>query len=145
KTPPAKYLLVLSIVTVMALAAKNIARSNTGRSWMAVRDMDVAAEVIGIRLMPAKLTAFAISSFYCGVAGALFAYAYLGTVEPEAYNLDLSFRILFMVDIGGAGPILGSFLGSAFIVLTPIVLNTFVHWLDGSVGLRVPASAGSNL
>ncbi len=102
-TPTAKYLLVLSIVAVMALAAKNMARGNAGRSWMAVRDMDVAAEVIGIRLMRAKLLAFAVSSFYCGVAGALFAYAYLGTVEPEAFNLDLSFRILFMIIIGGDG------------------------------------------
>jgi branched-chain amino acid transport system permease protein len=95
--------------------------------------------------MKTKLLAFAVSSFYCGVAGALFAYAYLGTVEPEAYNLDLSFRILFMVIIGGAGTILGSFLGSAFIVLTPIALNLFVGWLDTSVGLHVPQSAGSNL
>ncbi|HNY46562.1 MAG TPA: branched-chain amino acid ABC transporter permease, partial [Casimicrobium sp.] len=127
-TPTAKYLLVLCIVAVMALAAKNIVRSNTGRSWMAVRDMDVAAEVIGIRLMPAKLTAFAISSFYCGVAGALYAYCYLGTVEPEAYNLDLSFRILFMVIIGGVGSILGSFLGAGFIVLLPIFLSVVVHY-----------------
>ena len=103
---------MLSIVAVLALAAKNMARGNVGRSWMAVRDMDVAAEVIGIRLMRAKLLAFAVSSFYCGVAGALFAYAYLGTVEPEAFNLDLSFRILFMVIIGGVGTVLGSFLGS---------------------------------
>ena len=107
----------------MALAAKNMARGNIGRQWMAVRDMDVAAEVIGIRLMRAKLLAFAVSSFYCGVAGALFAYAYLGTVEPEAYNLDLSFRILFMIIIGGVGTVLGSFLGSAFITLLPIVLQ----------------------
>ena len=106
-TPAAKYLLVLSIVAVLALAAKNMVRGNVGRSWMAVRDMDVAAEVIGIRLMRAKLLAFAVSSFYCGVAGALYAYAYLGTVEPEAFNLDLSFRILFMVIIGGVGTILG--------------------------------------
>src|SRR5664279_3095200 len=106
-TPAAKYLLVLAIVAVMALGAKNMARGNTGRSWMAVRDMDVAAEVIGIRLLPTKLLAFAISSFYCGVAGALYAYAYLGTVEPEAYGLDLSFRILFMVIIGGVGTVLG--------------------------------------
>src|SRR4029077_17899584 len=113
KTPPAKYLLVLSIVTVMALAAKNMARSNVGRSWVAVRDMDVAAEVIGIRLMRAKLLAFAVISFYCGVAVALYAYAYLGTVEPEAYSLDLSFRILFMVIVGGVGSVLGSFLGAA--------------------------------
>jgi branched-chain amino acid transport system permease protein len=142
--PAPKYLLVLSIVALMALAAKNMTRGNLGRKWMAIRDMDVAAEVIGIPQMKTKLLAFAVSSFYCGVAGALFAYAYLGTVEPEAYNLDLSFRILFMVIIGGAGTILGSFLGSAFIVLTPIVLNVTVGWLDAS-GLHVPASAGSNL
>jgi branched-chain amino acid transport system permease protein len=140
-TPQAKYLLVLAIVALMALAAKNMVRSNTGRKWMAVRDMDVAAEVIGIRLMPVKLLAFAVSSFYCGVAGALYAYAYLGTVEPEAYNLELSFRILFMVIIGGLGSILGSFLGAAFIVLTPIVLNILVHTVAGSV----PTSVTSNL
>jgi len=126
-TPTAKYLLVLSIVTVLALLAKNMVRSNIGRCWMAVRDMDVAAEVIGIRLMRTKLLAFAVSSFYCGVAGALYAYAYLGTVEPEAYSLDLSFRILFMVIIGGLGSIMGSFLGAAFIVLLPVVLNTLAH------------------
>lgn len=140
-TPQAKYLLVLAIVALMALAAKNMARSNTGRKWMAVRDMDVAAEVIGIRLMSAKLLAFAVSSFYCGVAGALYAYAYLGTVEPEAYNLDLSFRILFMVIIGGVGSILGSFLGAAFIVLTPILLNILVHTFAESL----PSSFTSNM
>jgi branched-chain amino acid transport system permease protein len=145
KAPAAKYLLVLTIVGLMALAAKNLARGNLGRKWMAIRDMDVAAEVIGIEPMRTKLSAFAISSFYCGIAGALFAYAYLGTVEPEAYNLDLSFRILFMVIIGGVGTILGSFLGSAFIVLTPIVLNLLTHFLDDTLGLRIPASAGSNL
>ncbi len=127
ETPDAKYLLVLGVVTVLALAAKNMVRSNIGRCWMAVRDMDVAAEVIGIRLRHTKLLAFAVSSFYCGVAGALYAYAYLGTVEPEAYGLDLSFRVLFMVIIGGLGSILGSFLGAAFIVLLPIVLSTVVH------------------
>jgi branched-chain amino acid transport system permease protein len=94
---------------------------------MAVRDMDVAAEVIGIRILYTKLLAFAISSFYCGIAGALYAFAYLGTVEPEGFNLDLSFRVLFMVIIGGAGSILGSFLGAAFIVLLPIFLNTIAH------------------
>ena len=81
-------MLVLTIVALMALAAKNMVRGTVGRAWMAVRDMDVAAEVIGIRVRT-KLLAFAVSSFYCGVAGALFAYAYLGTVEPEAFDLDL--------------------------------------------------------
>jgi branched-chain amino acid transport system permease protein len=138
-TPASKYLLTLSIVCVMALLAKNMIRSNVGRSWMAVRDMDVAAEVIGFRLMRTKLLAFAVSSFYCGVAGALYAYAYLGTVEPEAYNLDLSFRILFMIIIGGVGSILGSFLGAAFIVLMPIALNILAH------ALSLPTSVASNL
>jgi branched-chain amino acid transport system permease protein len=112
---------------------------------MAIRDMDIAAEVIGIRPMRAKLLAFAVSSFYCGVAGALFAYAYLGTVEPEAYNLDLSFRILFMIIIGGMGTVLGAFLGSAFIVVLPIALSTGVAFLDDTLHLNVPSSVGSNL
>jgi branched-chain amino acid transport system permease protein len=144
-TPVAKYLLVLSIVALMALAAKNMARGNIGRSWMAVRDMDVAAEVIGIQLMRAKLSAFAISSFYCGVAGALFAYAFLGTLEPEAFNLDLSFRVLFMVIIGGVGTVLGSFLGSAFVTLVPVLLSVSVRFLDQNLGLHVAESTISNL
>jgi branched-chain amino acid transport system permease protein len=144
-TPAEKYLLVLSIVVVLALAAKNMARGNAGRSWMAVRDMDVAAEVIGIRLMRAKLSAFAVSSFYCGVAGALFAYAYLGTVEPEAFNLDLSFRILFMVIIGGVGTVLGSFMGAAFVTLMPVVLSVSVRWLDRTLGFGIAESTISNL
>ncbi len=138
-TPAAKYLLVLSIVAVLALLAKNMVRSNIGRCWMAVRDMDVAAEVIGIRLMRTKLLAFAVSSFYCGVAGALYAYAYLGTVEPEAYSLDLSFRILFMVIIGGLGSIMGSFLGAAFIVLLPVMLNMLAH------AAKISTAVASNL
>ncbi|MGH6815771.1 MAG: branched-chain amino acid ABC transporter permease, partial [Hyphomicrobiaceae bacterium] len=123
ESPAAKYLLTLTIVGVLALLAKNLVRSETGRAFMAVRDMDIAAEVIGIRMMHTKLLAFAISSFYCGVAGALYAYCYLGTVEPEAFNLDLSFRVLFMIIIGGVGSILGSFIGAAFITLLPIWLS----------------------
>ena len=144
-SPAPKYLLVLTIVAIMALAAKNMARGKAGRSWMAVRDMDVAAEVIGIRLVGTKLMAFAVSSFYCGVAGALFAYAYLGTVEPEAFNLDLSFRVLFMIIIGGIGSILGSFLGAAFVTLMPVVLSTTVRFLDRSLGLNIAESTISNL
>ena len=144
-SPVAKYLLVLSIVAALALAAKNMVRSSVGRAWMAVRDMDVAAEVVGIRILHTKLLAFAISSFYCGVAGALYAFAYLGTVEPEGFNLDLSFRILFMVIIGGAGSILGSFLGAGFIVLLPIFLNTIAHPLELSLGVQLPPGLMSNL
>jgi branched-chain amino acid transport system permease protein len=145
ETPRDKYMLTLCIVAFLAVLAKNILRSETGRKFMAVRDMDLAAEVIGIRMMHTKLLAFGISSFYCGVAGALYAYTYLGTVEPEAFNLDLSFRILFMVIIGGVGSILGSFMGAAFIVLLPIFLNTVAGPLEHLLGLTLPAGLMSNV
>jgi branched-chain amino acid transport system permease protein len=144
-TPAKLYLLTLSVVAVMALAAKNLMRSETGRAFMAVRDMDVAASVIGIPMMKTKLLAFAISSFYCGVAGALHAFCYLGTVEPEAYSLDLSFRILFMVIIGGMGSILGSFLGAAFITLLPIFLNLTSRAIEDSLGIEISHALVSNL
>lgn len=141
-TPQAKYLLVLAIVVVLALLAKNMARGSTGRGWMAVRDMDVAAEVMGLPLLRTKLQAFAISSFYCGVGGALFAFAYLGTVEPSAFTIDLSFRILFMIIIGGVGTILGSFLGAGFILLLPIFLSVLFHAV---LGREVDASVTSSV
>jgi len=144
-TPKTKYLLTLAIVVVMALLAKNVMRSETGRAFMAVRDMDVAASVVGIPMMKTKLLAFAISSFYCGVAGALYAYTYLGTVEPEAFTLDLSFRVLFMIIIGGVGSIMGSFLGAAFITLFPIFLSVGSAWLAHSFGIEISHAAVSNL
>ncbi|HCK80692.1 MAG TPA: branched-chain amino acid ABC transporter permease, partial [Candidatus Competibacteraceae bacterium] len=144
-SPREKYLLVLAIVTVLALAAKNLVRSSTGRAWMAVRDMDVAAEVIGIRLLPTKLLAFAVSSFYCGVAGALYAFCYLGSVEPDGFSLDMSFRILFMIIIGGMGSILGSFLGAAFILLLPIFLDIALPWLAGLFGLPFSGATVSHI
>ena len=144
-TPAKKYLLTLSIVALLALAAKNLVRSAIGRSWMAIRDMDVAAEVVGIPMLRTKLAAFAVSSFYCGVAGALYAFCYLGTVEPEGFNLDLSFRILFMIILGGMGSILGSFLGAAFIVLFPIFLNAMASPMERSLGIQLPAGLMSNL
>ena len=144
-TPERKYLFTLAVVAVMALAAKNLMRSETGRAFMAVRDMDVAASVIGIPMMKTKLLAFAISSFYCGVAGALHAFCYLGTVEPEAYTLDLSFRILFMIIIGGVGSILGAFLGAAFITLFPIFLNVASGWISHGLGIEISHAAISNL
>ena len=144
-TPVRKYLLTLGIVAVMALLAKNLMRSETGRAFMAVRDMDVAASVIGIPMMKTKLLAFAISSFYCGVAGALYAYTYLGTVEPEAFTLDLSFRILFMVIIGGVGSILGSFLGAGFIILLPILLSVMSGAFSHATGMEPSHAVVSNL
>ena len=122
-TPQAKYLFVLAFVMLLALLAKNIVRGNIGRKWMAVRDMDIAAEIIGIRMLSTKLTAFAVSSFYCGVAGALWAFCYTGSVEALAFDINRSFQVLFMIIIGGLGSILGSFMGAAFIVLLPILLS----------------------
>ena len=128
-TPAEKYLLALTFTTVFALIARNLARGAIGRSWMATRDMDVAAEVIGIRPMMAKLTAFAVSSFIVGVAGALWAFVYLVSWEPLAFDVNRSFQLLFMVIIGGLGSILGSFLGAAFIVILPLMLNQLPTWL----------------
>jgi len=122
-TPAAKYLFALAVVCLLALAAKNMVRCKIGRSWMAIRDMDIAAEIIGIRPLTAKLSAFAISSFYVGIAGAMWAFIYTSSVEALAFDIGRSFQILFMIIIGGLGSILGSFLGAAFIVLLPIFLS----------------------
>jgi branched-chain amino acid transport system permease protein len=128
-TPQRKYLFVLAIVALFALLAKNLVRARVGRSWTAIRDMDVAAEVIGIRPMAAKLSAFAVSSFYVGVAGALWGFIHLGSWEPLAFSITLSLNLLFMIIIGGLGSILGSFFGAAFIVVLPILLNQAPTWL----------------
>ncbi len=122
-TPRTKYVVTLAVVVVLTLLAKNLVRSGTGRAWMAIRDMDIAAEIIGIRPLRTKLLAFAVSSFYCGVAGGLYVFTYVGNADTEAFDLIRSFQILFMVIIGGLGSILGSFLGAAFIVLLPVLLN----------------------
>ena len=133
-TAPVRYLLALGMVVLFALVAKNLVRGRVGRSWMAIRDRDIAAEIIGVRPMRTKLLAFAISSFYCGVAGAELLFLYLGSVETLAFDINLSFLVLFMVIIGGLGSILGSFLGAAFIVLVPIFLTNLPHW----IGLGLP-------
>ena len=101
---------------------------------MAIRDFDIAAEIIGIRPLRTKLLAFAISSFYCGVAGALYVFTYVGNADTEAFDLIRSFTILFMIIIGGLGSIMGSFLGAAFIVLLPPFLNILAsHFGEGTL------------
>ncbi len=136
-----KYLFTLTFVAIMALAAKNIVRSHIGRSWMAIRDMDIAAEIIGIRPLRAKLSAFAVSSFYCGISGALWAFIYTSSVEALAFDIARSFQILFMVIIGGMGSVMGSFLGAAFIVLLPIFLSN----APTLVGLSIPVDIVSHV
>ncbi len=135
-SPIERYLLCLTFVTLFALMAKNLVRGNIGRQWMAIRDMDIAAELMGIRPLYAKLTAFAVSSFIMGVAGALWAFVYLGGWEPLAFSIDRSFQILFMVIIGGLGSILGSFLGAAFIQVLPILLDQVPHALGIPVSVE---------
>ena len=127
-SPPwATYLFCLVIVVVFALIAKNLTRGRVGRSWMAIRDMDIAAEIIGVPPLRTKLSAFAVSSFYIGVSGAMFFMIYLGAVEPtEAFGIDKSFLVLFMIIIGGLGSILGSFIGAAFMVLIPVLFKNIM-------------------
>lgn len=141
ETPDRKYLFVLALVVLLTLAAKNLVRGRLGRMWMAMRDMDIAAEIIGIRPLHAKLSAFAVSSFYIGVAGALWGFLRLGSWEPLAFDINRSFQILFMIIIGGLGSIFGSFLGAAFIVLVPIFLNQAPHW----VGIPLSTAAVSHI
>ncbi len=139
--PATRYLIVLSITCLLALVASNIVHGRIGRMWMAVRDMDIAAELIGIRLMPAKLLAFAVSSYFVGVAGALMVFLWFGSAEPEAFNIDLSFQLLFIVIIGGMGSIAGAFFGAAVLHLLPIALRA----LPPMVGLRLQAATVEQL
>ena len=139
-----KYVFCLALLAVIALLAKNLVRSAIGREWMAIRDMDVAAAVIGIRPMYAKLSAFAVSSFIIGVAGALWAFVYLGAWEPSAFSVDYSFRLLFMVIIGGLGSIMGSFFGAAFIVVLPIALSQFLPFVAGLFGVEISTTTVSH-
>jgi branched-chain amino acid transport system permease protein len=135
-TAPVRYLVALGFVVVFALVAKNLVRGRVGRSWMAIRDRDIAAEIIGVRPLKTKLLAFGISSFYCGIAGAELVFLYLGSAETLAFDIGLSFLVLFMVIIGGLGSVLGSFLGAAFIMLVPIFLTNAPH----AIGLNLPVA-----
>ncbi len=122
-SPLGRYLLTLSTVALLTWVAVNLVRSQVGRNWMAIRDMDTAAAVIGIPVDRYKRLAFAVSSFYLGIAGALWAFAYLGTASAGSFDINRSFQILFIIIIGGMGSIAGNFVGAAFISLLPLLLN----------------------
>lgn len=136
-TYTSKYLFCLTVLILFALAAKNLVRGAIGREWMAIRDMDVAAEIIGIRPVYAKLSAFAVSSFMVGIAGALWAFFYLGAWEPDAFNLNMSLQLLFMIIIGGLGSILGNFIGAAFMVVLPIALRLILPEISDLFNLQL--------
>jgi branched-chain amino acid transport system permease protein len=122
-TPQEKYYLVLCIMVLLVVIGKNLVRGQLGRNWMAIRDMDVAAEIIGVSLFRNKLIAFAISSFYAGVAGSLITLTYYGAANIEEFSLFVSFYLLGMIIIGGMGTVLGSFFGAGFMTLLPIFIN----------------------
>ena len=128
----AKYLVTAAFLFGLDWLARNLTRGTMGRKWMAIRDMDIAAEIIGVNPLTTKLSAFAVSSFFIGVSGALFFSVYLGAAEVgESFGIDKSFLVLFMVIIGGLGSIFGSLVGAAFLVLLPVFLKNL---LVGALG-----------
>jgi len=140
-TPTTRYLIILSIVVLLTLVAANVLRGRIGRSWMMIRDMDIAAELMGIRPLYAKLSAFAFSSYYCGVAGALMVFMWLGSAEVEAFDINHSFLILFMVIIGGLGSLTGCFMGAAFIWVLPIIIRA----VPSALGLEIVAATTEHI
>ncbi|MBU0581566.1 MAG: branched-chain amino acid ABC transporter permease [Alphaproteobacteria bacterium] len=136
-----QYYFVLGVVALITIAAINITRGRIGRMWKAVRDMDIAAELVGINLMKAKLSAFAVSSYVVGVAGALFVFLWRGAAEPVAFDIALSFRVLFIAIIGGLGSVLGNFLGAILIVALPVILNT----LPATFGIPISSAMVEHL
>jgi branched-chain amino acid transport system permease protein len=136
-----QYYVVLGIVSLLTLLCINLTRGNLGRTWKATRDMDIAAELIGINLMKSKLTAFAVSSYIIGVAGALFVFMWRGAAEPNLFDIPLSFRVLFIAIIGGLGSIMGNYLGAILIVGLPVVLNT----VPEAIGLDIKSATVEHL
>jgi branched-chain amino acid transport system permease protein len=136
-----QYYFVLGVVTLITIAAINITRGRIGRIWKSVRDMDIAAELVGINLMKAKLSAFAVSSYIVGIAGALFVFLWRGAAEPVVFDIPLSFRVLFIAIIGGLGSILGNFLGAILIVALPVILGT----VPAALGLQISSAMVEHL
>ncbi|MEP1930042.1 MAG: branched-chain amino acid ABC transporter permease [Paracoccaceae bacterium] len=136
-----QYYVVLGVVTLLTMLCINLTRGNLGRTWKATRDMDIAAELIGINLMKSKLTAFAVSSYIIGVSGALFVFMWRGAAEPNLFDIPLSFRVLFIAIIGGLGSIMGNYLGAILIVGLPVVLNT----VPEALGLDIKSSMVEHL
>ncbi len=131
--PITRYYVVLAIVVAITFLVKNVIRGRIGRTWMMIRDMDIAAELMGVRPLFAKLSAFAVSSYICGVAGAMLVFFWLGAAEPSSFSITVSFQILFMAILGGLGSLIGCFYGAAFIWILPVLLRTLLP----SMGLDI--------
>ena len=140
-TPVKNYFLTLCILCLLMTIGKNLVRGQLGRNWMAIRDVDYAAEIIGVNLYRDKLVAFAVSTFYAGVAGSLITFCYIGAANIEEFNVMTSFALVGMIIIGGLGTILGSFLGAGFFVMMPIAINQFL----GSFMEVVPTDILANI
>jgi len=141
-SPAGRYALTLTSVAVVTVLAWRLVGSQTGRNWRAVRDGETAAAVIGVPVARAKLSAFFVGAAVSGVAGALWAFAYLGTVDARSFDLDRSFQAMFIIIIGGLSSLSGSFIGAAFIVLTPILLT---HLSNAFLGGSLDGGQLSNL
>ena len=126
KTQGQLYFFLLFFALIAIVAALNLVRSRIGRAFVAIRDQDIAAEIIGIDIFRYKLIAFAISSFYAGVCGVLYTY-YFGIANYEQFQLGVSIEYLAMIIIGGLGSVLGSILGAAFVTLLPLVIRTVME------------------
>ena len=136
-----QYFFVLCVVCLMTWLSINITRGRIGRIWKSVRDMDIAAELVGINLMKAKLSAFFVSSYIVGVAGALFVFLWRGAAEANLFDIPLSFRVLFIAIIGGLGSILGNYLGAILIVALPVIINT----VPAAIGITISPSMVEHL
>lgn len=131
------YWLILPVTVLMILGAANLFRTRIGRAFIAIRDRDISAEVLGIDLLRYKLLSFGLSSFYAGVAGGLWAY-FFRVVTPESFPLIMSIFFLAAIIVGGMGTILGSILGALFMTMVPEVLKLVVGWLPvGGDALRL--------
>ena len=131
--PAGRYLFSLTVVAVLTAFAWRLVHTQTGRNFIAVRDNEVAARIAGVPILRTKLLAFGVSSFIIGIAGVLWAFAYLRTVEPHGFNLDRSFQILFIIIIGGLASIRGAFLGAALIVICPLILSRLGSFVLGDL------------
>jgi branched-chain amino acid transport system permease protein len=140
-SPVKKYFLTLCLMILLITIGKNLVRGQLGRNLMAIRDVDYAAEIIGVSLYRDKLIAFAIATFYAGVAGSLICFCYIGAANIEEFNVMTSFALMGMIIIGGLGTVLGSFFGAGFFVMLPIAINQF---LGGFMDM-VPADILSNI
>ena len=142
-TPVKQYFLTLCVMVLLMTLGKNLVRGQMGRNWMAIRDVDYAAEIIGVNLYRDKLIAFAVATFYAGVAGSLICFCYVGAANIEEFNVMTSFALMGMIIIGGLGTILGSFLGAGFFVMLPIAINqslgTFMEVVPADILANIEA------